>query len=157
MLKNVITKIKNMNQQEQNLAANNMSGQNQEGSNANWPVKTLTATSIIGDKIENLQGEHLGKIKDLMIDLQGGGITYVVIEYGGFLGIGDKLFAIPFKAIQLDQVNRRFTLNIDQALFEKAPGFDKNHWPATNSHQYFQDVTSYWGSFMGANTGGSPF
>jgi sporulation protein YlmC with PRC-barrel domain len=143
--------------EQQNLSASNMSGQNQEGSNANWPVKILTATSMIGDGIENLQGEHLGKIKDLMVDLQSGSITYVVIEYGGFLGMGEKLFALPFKAIQLDQVNRKFTLNIDQALFEKAPGFDKHHWPATNSHAYFQEVGSYWGSFMGANTGGKAF
>lgn len=69
---------------EQNLAANNMSGHNQEGSNANWPVKILTATSIIGDGIENLQGEQLGKIKDIMIDIYQASIVYVVVEYGGF-------------------------------------------------------------------------
>ncbi|MDO1446466.1 PRC-barrel domain-containing protein [Rhodocytophaga aerolata] len=146
-----------MNEQSQDLSASNMSGQNQEGSNANWPVKTLTATSMIGDGIENLQGEHLGKIKDLMVDLESGSITYVVIEYGGFLGMGEKLFALPLKALKLDQVNRKFTLNIDRALFEKAPGFDKHHWPATNSHEYFQEVGSYWGSFMGANTGGKAY
>lgn len=146
-----------MNQQQQDLAANNMSGQNQEGSNANWPVKILTATSIIGDEIHNLQGEHLGKIKDMMVDLDGGCITYVVIEYGGFLGIGEKLFALPFKAIKLDQVNQKFILDIDKALLDKAPGFDKNHWPSTNSHEYFQEVGSYWGAFMGSNTGGRVF
>ena len=146
-----------MSQQQQDLAANNMSGQNQEGSNANWPVKVLTATSIIGDKIENLEGEQLDKIKDLMVDLQGGCITYVVVEYGGCLEIGEKLFALPFNAIQLDQAKKRFLLDIDRDLLEKAPGFDKNHWPATNSHEYFQEAGSYWGSFMGANTGGKAF
>jgi sporulation protein YlmC with PRC-barrel domain len=146
-----------MEQQEQNLASSNMSGQNQEGSNANWPVKILTATSIIGDGIENRQGEHMGKIKDIMVDLENGYISYVVIEYGGFLGMGEKLFAVPFNTIQLDQVNRKFILDIDQALLEKAPGFDKHHWPATNSHEYFQNASSYWGSFMGNNTGGRPF
>jgi sporulation protein YlmC with PRC-barrel domain len=134
---------------EQNLAANNMSGQNQEGSNANWPVKILTATSIIGDGIENLQGEHLGKIKDIMLDIHQGHIIYIVIQYGGFLGIGEKLFAIPVQAIELDQVKQKFILDIDKELFEKAPGFDQHHWPATNSHDYFQGVGSFWGSFMG--------
>ena len=133
--------------EEQDLAANNMMGQNQEGSNANWPVKILTALSIIGDNINNLQGEHLGKIKDMMIDLQGGSITYVVVEYGGFLSMGSKLFAIPFSALKLDQANRRFILEVEKELFEKAPGFDKDHWPSTNSHEYFEGVGSFWGSF----------
>jgi sporulation protein YlmC with PRC-barrel domain len=146
-----------MDQQEQDLAANNMSGQNQEGSNANWPVKILTATSIIGDEIVNLSGAHLGKIKDIMINLHEASIMYVVVEYGGFLGMGEKLFAVPFQAIVLDQVNQQFTLDIDKELFEKAPGFDKHHWPATNSHEYFQGVGSFWGSFMGPNVGGGTF
>ncbi len=146
-----------MMQQEQDLAANNISGQNQEGSNANWPVKILTATSIIGDGVENQEGEHLGKIKDIMLDIHQGSITYVVVEYGGFLGIGEKLFAIPIQAMKLDQVNHKFILDIDKGLFENAPGFDKHHWPATNSHHYFQGVGSFWGSFMGANTGGRSF
>jgi sporulation protein YlmC with PRC-barrel domain len=146
-----------MNQQEQDLASNNVSGQNQEGNNANWPVKILTATSIIGDQIYNLQGEHIGKIKDIMIDLEEGGISYVILEYGGFLGIGGKLFAFPFKTIQLDQVNRRFILDVDKEYLDKEPGFDKSHWPATNSHGYAAGNTSSWGSFMGPNTGGRAY
>jgi sporulation protein YlmC with PRC-barrel domain len=142
--------------QHQDLADNNASVQNQEGSNANWPVKTLTATSIIGDRIVNLIGEHLGKIKDMVVDLEGGCITYVVVEYGGFLGIGEKSFALPFKAIQLDQVNQRFLLNMDKELLKKAPGFGKNQGPALNSHEFFQDVGSYWASFMRSNVGRSP-
>jgi sporulation protein YlmC with PRC-barrel domain len=146
-----------MNQQEQDLASNNESGQNQEGSNANWPVKVLTATSIIGDQLYNLQGEHVGKIKDIMVDLEGGCISYVILEYGGFFGMGGKLFAFPFKAIQLDQVNRRFILDVDKELLNKEPGFDKNHWPATNSHVYSPGNSAGWGSFMGPNTGGRSF
>jgi sporulation protein YlmC with PRC-barrel domain len=142
-----------MNQQEQDLASNNGSGHNQEGSNANWPVKILTATSIIGDQIYNLQGEHVGKIKDIMVDLEEGYISYVVLEYGGFLGMGGKLFAFPFKTIQLDQVNRRFILDVSKELLNKEPGFDKSHWPATNSHGYSAGKSTTWGSFMGPNTG----
>lgn len=144
-----------MNQQEQDLEANNESGHNQEGSNANWPVKILTATSIIGDQIYNLQGDHIGKIKDIMVDLSEGSISYMILEYGGLLGIGGKLFAFPFKTFQLDQVNRRFVLDVDKELLDKEPGFDKSHWPATNSHEYSAGNDS-WGSFMGPNTGATP-
>ncbi len=77
-----------MTTREGDLEAGNATGQNQEGSNANWPVKILTATSIIGDRVENRQGESLGRIKDIMLVLQRGNIAYVVLVYGGFMGIG---------------------------------------------------------------------
>jgi len=134
-----------------NLEKENATGQNQQGANANRPVHVLTATSIIGDSVENKQGEKIGKIKDIMLNTQDGRIQYLVIEFGGFMGFGEKLFAIPFAALKLNAKNVDFVLNIEKEFLEKAPGFDVNHWPETNSH-YF-DVNSYWGSFMGPNTG----
>ncbi len=74
----------------------NLTGRNHEGPNANLPVRRLTATSIIGDRVENLDGENLGKIDNLMININSGSIEYVVLESGSFLGLGGKLFAIPF-------------------------------------------------------------
>ena len=133
------------------LEKENATGQNQSGSNANRPVHVLTASSIIGDNVENKQGESIGKIKDIMLNLKDGRVQYLIIEFGGFMGIGEKLFAIPFSALKLNAKNEDFVLNIEKDFLEKAPGFDKHHWPETNGH-YF-DVNSYWGSFMGPNTG----
>jgi sporulation protein YlmC with PRC-barrel domain len=144
-----------MTTREGDLEAGNATGQNQEGSNANWPVKILTATSLIGDRVENRQGEHLGRIKDIMLDVQRGNIAYVVLEYGGFMGVGEKLFAIPFIDLDLDQTQQKFMLDVDKEQLDRAPGFDKNHWPETNSHSYGKRPGSSWGGFMGANTGGS--
>lgn len=135
-----------------NFEKDNLSGTNHEGANANWPVKYLTSSSVIGDKIENPSGEHLGEIKDLMLDIHKGEIEYVVIEFGGFMGFGERLFAIPFEALSINQSKRAFILDKDKKYFEKAPGFDKNHWPETNAH--LNEVNNYWGSFMGNNTGG---
>ena len=134
-----------------NLEKENATGQNQQGANANRPVHVLTATSIIGDSVENKQGEKIGKIKDIMLNTEDGTIQYLIIEFGGFMGFGEKLFAIPFSALKLNAKNVDFVLNMEKEFLEKAPGFDINHWPETNSH-YF-DVNSYWGSFMGPNTG----
>jgi len=134
-----------------NLEKENATGQNQQGANANRPVHVLTATSIIGDSVVNKQGEKIGKIKDIMLNTKDGRIQYLIIEFGGFMGFGEKLFAIPFAALKLDAGNVDFVLNIEKEFLEKAPGFDINHWPETNSH-YF-DVNTYWGSFMGPNTG----
>ena len=131
----------------------NLTVQNQEGTNANWPVRILTATSIIGDEVAINQGEHLGKIKDIMLDIQQGTISYVVMEVGGILGINEKLFAIPYKALKLDAADQKFILHIAKDQLEQAPGFDKDHWPGTNSHEYFNGVGTYWGNFMGPSTG----
>jgi sporulation protein YlmC with PRC-barrel domain len=132
----------------------NVTGVNLEG-DENDPVERLTATSIIGDKVENFEGEDLGEIKNLMVNLQTGCIEYAVIEFGGFLGMGSKLFAIPYKTLTLDSERKVFLLNKEVEVFKHAPGFDKDHWPDTNSH--YNDVDHYWGDFMGPNTGGEPF
>jgi sporulation protein YlmC with PRC-barrel domain len=144
-----------MTTRDEDLQTGNATGQNQEGSNANWPVKILTATSLIGDRVENRQGEHLGRIKDIMLDLQHGNIAYVVLEYGGFMGMGEKLFAVPFDVLDLDQTQQKFMLDVEKEQLDRAPGFDKDHWPETNSHFYSKGAGSSWGGFMGANTGGS--
>ena len=90
-----------------------------------------------------------------MLDIQGGTIEYVVIEMGGFLGIGEKFFAVPFSLLALDPVNEAFILNQSRETLEAAPGFDKDHWPETNAH--VESSGTYWGGFMGANTGSEPY
>jgi sporulation protein YlmC with PRC-barrel domain len=134
----------------------NISGKNHEGPHPNLPLKFLTATSIIGDKVRNPKGEHLGTIKDIMIDLVNGKIEYVVVEFGGFLGLGEKYFALPYPLLKVDAKNQVFVLNQDKETLKKAPGFDKAHWPETNTHM-FDHATSYWGGFMGSNSGSVPY
>ena len=136
---------------ESNLEIENTTGKNQLGANANRPVNVLTATSIIGDKVINKAGEDMGKIKDIMINIKEGTIQYLIIEFGGFIGLGEKLFAIPFVALKLNAKEQNFILDVEKDFLEAAPGFNPEHWPETNSH-YF-DVNNHWGSFMGPNTG----
>lgn len=134
-----------------NLEKENTTGHNQLGTNANRPVHVLTASSIIGDNVENKQGESIGKIKDIMLNIQDGRIQYLIIEFGGVMGFGEKLFAIPFALAKVNAKNEDFIMDIKKEYLEKAPGFDKDHWPETNGH-YF-DVNTFWGSFMGPSTG----
>ena len=134
------------------LENDNVTGVNDSGNKANTPVKYLTALTVIGDKVYNNSDESLGTIKDVMLNLQTGKIEYVVIEYGGFLGIGEKFFAVPFKVLKLDTSRHAFILNQNKEVLDKAPGFDKEHWPETNSHS-MESSGTYWGGFMGPNTG----
>jgi sporulation protein YlmC with PRC-barrel domain len=123
----------------------NITGKNEEGLYPNLPLKFLTATSIIGDKVHNKQGEHLGSIKDIMVNVNTGQIEYFIIEFGGFLGIGEKFFAIPFRLLTVDPVNQLFIIDQTKEELSKAPGFDKEHWPETNIHYY--NAEQHW-SFM---------
>jgi sporulation protein YlmC with PRC-barrel domain len=131
-----------------NFEIDNVTGHNHEGRQANTPVKRLTATSIIGDKLENPAGEDLGKIENLMVNLIDGHIEYAVVEFGSFLGLGGKLFAIPFEELQLDERKELFVLNRDKEYLKNIPGFDKAHWPDTNLHRYFDEVNNYWGTSL---------
>jgi sporulation protein YlmC with PRC-barrel domain len=136
------------------IEKDNITGQNHGGPNANRPLRFLTASSVIGDEIENSMGESLGKIKDIMLNIHSGEIEYIVLEHGsGFLGMGEKLFAIPFSALKVNPKSQDFILNVESDFLEKAPGFNKRHWPETNGH--YADVNTYWGDFMGVNVSGS--
>jgi len=134
------------------LEKDNATGENHEGKRANTPLRLLTATSIMGDKVYNRRNEKLGDIKDIMIDITDGKIEYLIIEFGGFLGVGEKFFAVPFQLFEVDTEKEAFTLNQKREVLEKAPGFDKDHWPETNAHTV-QQSNAYWGGFMGSNSG----
>ncbi len=135
------------------LSEENLTGVNHDGAYPNLPLRYLTASSLMANKVYNAKQEKLGDIKDIMIDITTGKIEYVVIEFGGFLGIGEKFFALPFRLLSMDTKNETCVLDQDPETLKNAPGFDKDHWPMTNSH-IFSNSTSYWGSFMGSNTGG---
>jgi len=128
------------------LLEDNLTGINHGALFSNTPLKYLTASSIIGDKVHNEKDEHMGVIRDIMINTASGNIEYYIIEFGGFLGIGIKYFAIPFSLLKADPAKKMYIFNQKKELLEKAPGFDLDHWPDTNLH--FDQVYSYWG-FMG--------
>src|SRR4029077_17651118 len=98
---------------------------------ANTTVEThpnvLSTSALIGDNVVNRAGENLGKIEELMLDLEKGRVAYAVLSFGGVMGIGEKLFAIPFEALKLDSTREHFTLDVDKDKLKNAPGFDKHN------------------------------
>ena len=106
--------------------------------------------TVIGSRIVNIQSEDLGKIEDLVIDAGAGRIAYAVLSFGGFLGMGEKYFAIPWTAFHFDLKENRAVLNVDKKLLENAPGFDKDNWPnfadSTWGHSIYKHYgyTPYW-------------
>ena len=103
----------------------------------------VRASGIKGDKVVNTHGEDLGKIRETMIDIKEGKIAYAVLSVGGVLGLGDKLFAIPWDALRLDSINKCFVLNVNKSRLEEAQGFDKDHWPQMADSEWSQEIYNF--------------
>jgi sporulation protein YlmC with PRC-barrel domain len=112
--------------------------------------RTQKATDLMGKKVVNAANENLGKLEDIVVDASSGRIIYGVLSFGGFMGMGDKLFAIPWESLDLPADAKQFVLNVGKDRLKDAEGFDKSHWPnfadeqwATKTHTYY-DVKPYW-------------
>lgn len=105
----------------------------------------LSGSSIIGTDVKNAQGENLGSIKEVMIDVHSNRVGYLVVSFGGFLGIGDKYFAVPLEAFTIDTEEHIFILPVDKERLENAPGFDKDEWPSTANSTFMNEVYNYYG------------
>ncbi len=105
----------------------------------------LSSSTIAGDSVKNRQGEELGNIEDLMVDVSSGKVEYAVLSFGGFLGLGDKYFAIPFNQLGVDHKNHCMILNVDKERLKDAPGFDKDNWPNFADPSFRNSVNTYYG------------
>ena len=116
-------------------------------SNSDGPGPALMgADTLLGNDVYNKDGEDLGDIKELMIDMASGKVAYAVLSFGGVLGMGDKLFAVPWAALALDTANKRFTLNVLKDALKEAPGFNKDRWPAMSDKTWARGVHKFYGT-----------
>jgi sporulation protein YlmC with PRC-barrel domain len=107
-------------------------------------------TDLRGKKVTNAAGEDLGQIEELVADANVGRVLYGVLSFGGLLGVGDKLFAIPWPALRLADDGKAFILNVEKDRLTNATGFAKDHWPdladeqfAVTTYKYY-DQMPYW-------------
>ena len=106
----------------------------------------MGAETLIGNSVANRLGENLGDIKEIMLDMRSGNVSYAVLEFGGFLGMGTKLFAVPWSALTLDTVEKRFVLDANKELLENAPGFEKDDWPDMADAMWEKSIHDYYGA-----------
>jgi hypothetical protein len=113
---------------------------------AKWPI---------GESVYNSKGEKLGDIKEIMLDVENGRVAYAVLSFGGFLGIADKLFAVPWNALtlKLETLDTRFLLDVEKERLESAPGFDKDNWPDMADESWSDQVHAYYRSSHYLNDG----
>ena len=108
-------------------------------------VAVLSASTLAGDEVKNAQGEKLGEVKEIMVDTENGRVAYAVLSFGGFLGMGDKLFAIPWSALHLGHDEHAFTLNVSKEALQNAPGFDKDNWPDMADPTFGRGIYKHYG------------
>jgi hypothetical protein len=106
----------------------------------------MGADTLIGDSVVNGLEENLGDIKEIMLDMNTGQVAYAVLAFGGFLGMGEKLFAVPWQALHLDTANKRFVLNVDKEKLKTAPGFNSNAWPDMSDISWANQIHKFYGT-----------
>jgi len=106
--------------------------------------RLMGANTLIGNDVYNASEEDLGDIKEIMLDTSSGEIAYAVLSFGGVFGIGEKLFAVPWSALKLDTINKRFTLDVSKSRLQNAPGFNKDDWPDMADQAWINTVHSFY-------------
>lgn len=111
-------------------------------------TETFRASTLTGMTVYNARGEEVGSIHELVINVEKGKVEYAALAVGGFLGIGEKLFAVPWNLFRMgvDDDRRYFVLDVDKAKLEQAPGFDKNNWPNVADPNWAEEINRYYGN-----------
>lgn len=105
----------------------------------------LSTSKITGRSVTNAKGEDLGDVKDVVVDVESGNVAYAVISFGGFLGIGDKYFAVPWDALKIEGYDDKVLMDVDKKTLENAPGFDKDEWPSSPDRGFVSQVHEHYG------------
>jgi sporulation protein YlmC with PRC-barrel domain len=132
-------------QETKEPGAGGIAGETAEGRQIN----AFMVEKIIGSKVINFKGETLGKIENLVVDIDTGRIVYAVLESGGFLGIGDKLLPVPWRSLAALPSEGIFFLNQSKEQMEKAPAFDRKNVPDMGEARWGANVFKYYGAPSG--------
>jgi sporulation protein YlmC with PRC-barrel domain len=107
-------------------------------------IDVFRVDKIIGSEVINLEGKRIGTINDLVIDIDTGNIKYAALEFGGFIGFGDKLFAVPWQSLTAVPAEGIFIIDQSKTKLEKAPGFNKNNWPDVNDKSWGAGIYEFY-------------
>lgn len=100
---------------------------------------------VVGVKVKNNTLEDLGEIAEIVIDKSTGRVSYLVLDFGGFMSFGNKFFAVPWQSFTYNPDEDCFILNIAKERLKDAPGFDKNHWPDFVVPEVIKTISDFYG------------
>src|SRR4030095_10226007 len=104
------------------------------------------ASALVNAPVRNTAGEDLGKIEDVVIDPQTGNIQYVILSFGGVLGINKKLFPIPWSSFSASRTRDYVLLDIPKDTLRRAPGFERGAWPDMADPGWQRRIDDYYGT-----------
>lgn len=108
-------------------------------------ARTQSATLVFGAKISNQEGTKVGQIQDLIVDLKSGQVIYAIISLDDEMGIDDKYFPIPVKALKENPEREEIVLDIEESQLETAPSYTKQEWPREYDEEFINSVYSHYG------------
>jgi len=108
-------------------------------------TRVIRAAKVQGTAVTNPANENLGSIRDVVLDKLDGSVRYAVLEFGGFLGMGSKLFALPWELLAYDERADAYVIDIDKGVLKRAPGFDTDNWPDMGAVEFDTGLRSYYG------------
>ena len=103
----------------------------------------VRASTVVGSSVKDLAGKDAGKIEDLLLE-HDGDVEYAVVSFGGFLGVGDKLYAVPWNAVIVDRADRTVRIDVKKETLERSPSFTRDKWPDPNDREWGREVKKSW-------------
>jgi sporulation protein YlmC with PRC-barrel domain len=107
--------------------------------------RLISADKVEGTAVVNPQGETLGHISEIMIDKVSGRVAYAVLKYGSIIGIGGKLFALPWDVLTYDTRYDAYAVDIPAERLKNAPSFDPDNPPDMADPRWTNEIRDYYG------------
>ncbi len=101
------------------------------------------ASEVVGLSVKDVADKDAGKIEDLLMDARGH-VAYAVVSFGGLLGVGDKLYAVPWDAVVVDREHKTAYLDVSKETLERAPSFTKDKWPEPSDRDWGSKTRTAW-------------
>lgn len=105
----------------------------------------MGAKTIIGKEVIGKNGKKLGNVEELMIDMRTQHVAYALMSFGGFFGMGERLFAVPFRAFHHDGIEGHLFLDIDEDTINNAPYIERGHWPNMADNNWIREIHAFYG------------
>lgn len=130
---------------QQQQAQGGQAGQQQEPDERPMnQVSIAQAESIKGSSVRNQQGEEIGQVEGLVVDVKKGQLSYAIVGVGGFLGVGEKSVAVPWDRLQPGDQPQSFALNVNRQTLEQAPAISTDNLAQLESPEQQQQISTFW-------------
>jgi sporulation protein YlmC with PRC-barrel domain len=111
--------------------------------------RLIASDKVEGTAVYNRQGERLGSIHNFMVDKRSGKVEYAILSFGGFLGIGDSYYPLPWKSLNYDTSLSGYVIDLDKGRLEGAPSYERSDSPDWGDPDYSRRIDDFYGPFPG--------